>query len=785
MGNQLITCMVNPLSTHMDEWKKTLSQIEKDHNREAKRARGDLKRALSEANRLKRKLSKQGSSNSSSLHSRQNSGGSTIGRGVGLGEPPTSNRSIPPSVPSGIGTSSLKVRTDSAIKNLEEKVRLMEDLERASIKRLMLEERGRYCFFFNCLRPVLETETSLLGEITTLRELFTALSTATQNPSQLLDDAESVLAHTGGRVDGHSISPNGPLRSSAVNEVEAFASAVDAIMSSKQRQKREEATLSLASESFCSTSSGCSDGKNNVSGPSGSSSSPHSSQMSVHSAGSSVFALNGLNGIPAPQHQMAQILRQPRTQYGSRSIPPPPPPPPPDSPTCVKRPVKLFFILPEIVSIVRADTSKHANSAHPLSTPPWTSVSCNYARRCVRTGHVLKHRTDVVPRSASVGRPAVVGANQRIVSSYGADDVVLRRPANLGATAVSPRQRPLTATAPVAEPASLQLSASSTLGDPSPNQRTSTCTLQLDDATPRANTRLQTDDEAGDETASGTAEDEVSDDGLLSEDRRPSTYSTGEAWRPPNAISSEHRSLSRGGDLNKMLYPDQSLPPPVYTNLNKLTHAAQRKFSMSTATSPNADGVAWQADLESDNISIASAPHTQPDRAHTNGIYSVPESPNRPSYSTSSSISRPRGSSVGMEDPFSVEMDELDRMVTELHSLNTQSLRPSLAHSPGGLETRPITEAGDSMFCIPTFYSNQSFGDLNGTVDEVFVLPPRPSASMRPRLRAGSDTPMQRTPTNTLSTISLSRLACGRSSLPPPVPYRTSSLRRPAKRKDV
>uniref|UniRef100_A0A5K3FHI2 IMD domain-containing protein n=1 Tax=Mesocestoides corti TaxID=53468 RepID=A0A5K3FHI2_MESCO len=707
MGNQLITCMVNPLSTHMDEWKKTLSQIEKDHNREAKRARGDLKRALSEANRLKRKLSKQGSSNSSSLHSRQNSGGSTIGRGVGLGEPPTSNRSIPPSVPSGIGTSSLKVRTDSAIKNLEEKVRLMEDLERASIKRLMLEERGRYCFFFNCLRPVLETETSLLGEITTLRELFTALSTATQNPSQLLDDAESVLAHTGGRVDGHSISPNGPLRSSAVNEVEAFASAVDAIMSSKQRQKREEATLSLASESFCSTSSGCSDGKNNVSGPSGSSSSPHSSQMSVHSAGSSVFALNGLNGIPAPQHQMAQILRQPRTQ------------------------------------------------------------------------------TDVVPRSASVGRPAVVGANQRIVSSYGADDVVLRRPANLGATAVSPRQRPLTATAPVAEPASLQLSASSTLGDPSPNQRTSTCTLQLDDATPRANTRLQTDDEAGDETASGTAEDEVSDDGLLSEDRRPSTYSTGEAWRPPNAISSEHRSLSRGGDLNKMLYPDQSLPPPVYTNLNKLTHAAQRKFSMSTATSPNADGVAWQADLESDNISIASAPHTQPDRAHTNGIYSVPESPNRPSYSTSSSISRPRGSSVGMEDPFSVEMDELDRMVTELHSLNTQSLRPSLAHSPGGLETRPITEAGDSMFCIPTFYSNQSFGDLNGTVDEVFVLPPRPSASMRPRLRAGSDTPMQRTPTNTLSTISLSRLACGRSSLPPPVPYRTSSLRRPAKRKDV
>lgn len=145
--------MVNPLASHMEEWRKTLAQIEKEHNREAKRARGELKRALSEANRLKRKLAKQGNGNT--LHSRQSSGGSTIGQGVGLGEPPTSGRMLSSTVTSGIGTSSLAVRSDSATKVLEEKVRQMEDLERATIKRLMLEERGRYCFFFNCLRPVL------------------------------------------------------------------------------------------------------------------------------------------------------------------------------------------------------------------------------------------------------------------------------------------------------------------------------------------------------------------------------------------------------------------------------------------------------------------------------------------------------------------------------------------------------------------------------------------------------------------------------------------------------
>lgn len=143
--------MVNPMTSHMDEWKKSIAQIEKEHNRETKRARGELKRALAEANRLKRKLAKQG--NGGSLHRRQNSGSSSIGQGVGLGEPPKSNHMSASTT--GVGNSSLAVKTQSAMQVLDEKVRRMEDLERASIKRLMIEERGRYCFFFNCLRPVL------------------------------------------------------------------------------------------------------------------------------------------------------------------------------------------------------------------------------------------------------------------------------------------------------------------------------------------------------------------------------------------------------------------------------------------------------------------------------------------------------------------------------------------------------------------------------------------------------------------------------------------------------
>ncbi|KAM3181115.1 hypothetical protein ACTXT7_014989 [Hymenolepis weldensis] len=149
----------------------------------------------------------------------------------------------------------------------------------------------------------LETETSLLGEISTLRELFIALSTATEDPNCLLEEAESVLARTGAATgdSGVSMTPSGALHSPSTNEVEAFASAVEAIMSSRQQRQQQnkhmEGSPSLASDSLGSTSSGWSDSGNGANGPG---SSPISSQVSIHSANS------------GPQHQMAAILRQSR-----------------------------------------------------------------------------------------------------------------------------------------------------------------------------------------------------------------------------------------------------------------------------------------------------------------------------------------------------------------------------------------------------------------------------------------------------------------------------------------
>ncbi|VDK21454.1 unnamed protein product [Taenia asiatica] len=427
-------------------------------------------------------------------------------------------------------------------------------------------------------------------------------------------------------------------------------------------------------------------------------------------------------------------------------------------------------------------------------------------------------KNDNGPRSASVGRPTINGTPQRIVTSCGGEEVILRRPTTNGActTSISARQRPQTTTSNAKDASSFYTSSVVTPVDPSPNHRHSTCTLQqLNDTLLSSGeetndmkvsniTGLTENEEADEEeeTASGTLDDETSDDGVLSDEHRLSNgggenalNGSDELGRSAlsNALTREHRSLSRGGDPQTMLYPDQSLPPPVYTNLNKLTHAAQRKFSMSTNVASNTPGVdvdvvTWQPIDEGDNLSIASAPHVQPEQKATNGgVYSVPGSPHRPSLSTSSSNSRPRGGSTGVEDPFSIEMDELDRMVTELHSLNnyhTPRLNsPKYTNSISGsstLTSRSMTHTEDLVFSQPSLYHNQSFIDFTEAgeekVERNFILPP-PPAPPKPRLRAGSEAPIRSLIKNTRSVSSLA----GKASLPPPVPFRSSSLRRISK----
>lgn len=147
--------------------------------------------------------------------------------------------------------------------------------------------------------------------------------------------------------------------------------------------------------------------------------------------------------------------------------------------------------------------------------------------------------------------------------------MILRRPTTNGActTSIPARQRPQTTTSSAKDASSFYTSSAVTPSDPSPNHRHSTCTLQqLNDTLLSSGegtndmkvsniTGLTENEEADEEeeTASGTLDDETSDDGVLSDEHRPSNCGGRNALNGSdelnlpalsNALTREHRCES-------------------------------------------------------------------------------------------------------------------------------------------------------------------------------------------------------------------------------------------------
>ncbi|BHF68691.1 Metastasis suppressor protein 1 [Sparganum proliferum] len=769
MSNQLVTSLANPLSSRLDDWKRTVSQIEKQHSRDAKRARAELKRAVAEANRLQRKLSKHESSSRDSSGIVANQG---VGPGVGLGQPPPPQ---PPSRPTSTSrgsrafatTSSLAVQVEAAFQAIEDKVRRLEDVERASIRRLMLAERGRYCFFFDSLKPTLESETSMLGEISTLQDLLQALSTATEHPDQLLDEAEAILARAGSRGGNAHRSPRtgtalaAPVLGDKTSQEDAFAAAAAAIIFNRKQHHPQQQQVSGDVSADCTTSGQSSEGGNIVQTSACQAVMLGSSISDQNSLSAYSGSTNSTGGFPVAATHSSAVLRNGFASSGGGG--------------CGYN--------------ASSQVSMPIDSVSSASSGPHLSMFSSQSQQHSCQGANL--------RSASVDRQA---NHQSVLNKDGrAAAVILRRP-NTGTPApVSDAARALTMFCTSSAGPTTSTTNSALRRDPltaasmyneslescctttacSTIHRYSTTTLQ-----PPA--PLRSNDEAGEEeeateeegddeenegyvtdgdatadsegditsenVAAATVSGHLSATGSLKSGRHTisSTYDralAGPKRTPISALTAERRSVSRSGDTNAMLYPEQSLPPPVYTNLNQLADAAQRKFSMSTsscssgvAAAPAKSSTAVaagsitvhqrqispvpQPTRSEDTVSIASAPARQPSGAGTtpcvapcdcnisNGVaasaqpaptllHSAPGSPrhrllplnadplqsptaytdDKRRYTAASqhpnsappmtemvvalggSVISNSVSVAASEDPFSLEMDELDRMV--------------------------------------------------------------------------------------------------------------------------
>lgn len=169
LTNAMHDSFILPLQDRVDEWKRVIVQLDKDHSKELKRLKSFKKK-----NTTDNKAS-TGFTNSTFRIKKQSRG----------------------KLRSDIGHIGSMYDISKLIESMEnkEKFFMLEEVERNYVKRVLIEERSHYCMFFNCMRPIVEEELSLMHEITHLEEVVGALAELTVDPYTLPAASESMLTN--------------------------------------------------------------------------------------------------------------------------------------------------------------------------------------------------------------------------------------------------------------------------------------------------------------------------------------------------------------------------------------------------------------------------------------------------------------------------------------------------------------------------------------------------------------------------------------------------------------
>nr|XP_057911010.1 protein MTSS 1 isoform X3 [Doryrhamphus excisus] len=141
--------LITPLELKMEEWRKAASQLDKDHAKEYKKARADIKKKSSDTVKLQKKVKK--------------------------------------------GKDEVRGQLDSALQDVNVRYAVLEETEKRAVCRALVEERARYCSFVSILKPVLDHEINMLGEVTHLQTLLEDLTILTAEPNKLPPASEQVI----------------------------------------------------------------------------------------------------------------------------------------------------------------------------------------------------------------------------------------------------------------------------------------------------------------------------------------------------------------------------------------------------------------------------------------------------------------------------------------------------------------------------------------------------------------------------------------------------------------
>ncbi|XP_062421329.1 protein MTSS 1-like isoform X5 [Pungitius pungitius] len=152
--------LINPLQDQVEDWKRGVNTLDKDHAKEYKRARQEIKKKASDTLKLQKKAKK--------------------GRG------------------------DIQPQLDSAMQDVSDKYILLEETEKQALRKALLEDRQRFCCFVAMLRPVVDEEISMLGEVIHLQAISDDLKSLTSDPHTLPAASEQVILDLKGSDYGWS-----------------------------------------------------------------------------------------------------------------------------------------------------------------------------------------------------------------------------------------------------------------------------------------------------------------------------------------------------------------------------------------------------------------------------------------------------------------------------------------------------------------------------------------------------------------------------------------------------
>ena len=161
--SSFMDCLILPLQDHLEEWKKIISQIDKEHAKEYRKLRQELKKKnfceFSGSSTLKLKKHKATS----------------------LGNRCTFGTNLSKSI-------------ESMESSYNDKLILLENLEKSAVRRAMIEERSRICTFVNYISAVIEEELAIFQETGHLKEIIDSLAKLTSEPLILPSSCENIIS---------------------------------------------------------------------------------------------------------------------------------------------------------------------------------------------------------------------------------------------------------------------------------------------------------------------------------------------------------------------------------------------------------------------------------------------------------------------------------------------------------------------------------------------------------------------------------------------------------------